>query len=155
MGFCAQSQTHDRKPTYWQRGENQNHPGSDVTQIHKEEYRDLLFRSRGVQRKAFEGYCILFQYSGIYKKRELQSNKGRTTRKKEISRTEKTVTIRITTEVNSRALKREISVGTASINGEIVKLMSETVTMKFIVWSWRLILPQLTSIDQFVVPLTT
>ena len=39
--------------------------------------------------------------------------------------TEKTVTISITTEVNGKALKREISVGTASIDGEMIKLMSE------------------------------
>ena len=38
---------------------------------------------------------------------------------------EKTVTISITTEVNGKALKREISVGTASIDGEMIKLMSE------------------------------
>jgi hypothetical protein len=39
--------------------------------------------------------------------------------------TEKTVTISITTKVNGKALYREISVGTAGLDGELNKLMVE------------------------------
>ena len=39
--------------------------------------------------------------------------------------TEKTVTISITTEVNGKALKQEISVGSAGLDGELIKMMTE------------------------------
>ena len=39
--------------------------------------------------------------------------------------TEKTVTISITTEVNGKALKQEISVGSAGLDGELIKMMAE------------------------------
>jgi len=48
-----------------------------------------------------------------------------TTRKKEFSMTEKTVTISITTEVNGKALKQEISVGSAGLDGELIKMMAD------------------------------
>ena len=39
--------------------------------------------------------------------------------------TEKTVTISITTEVNGKALKQEISVGSAGLDGELIKMMAD------------------------------
>ena len=39
--------------------------------------------------------------------------------------TEKTVTISITTEVNGKAHKQEISVGSAGLDGELIKMMAE------------------------------
>lgn len=39
--------------------------------------------------------------------------------------TEKTVTISITTEVNGKAHKQEISVGSAGLDGELIKIMAE------------------------------
>ena len=39
--------------------------------------------------------------------------------------TEKTVTISITTEVNGKAHKQEISVGSAGLDGELIKMMTE------------------------------
>jgi hypothetical protein len=63
----------------------------------------------------------------IYKKRELQSNKVTTPKEKEFSMTEKTVNISITTEINGKGIKREITAETASLDGEMIKLMVEVI----------------------------
>ncbi len=41
--------------------------------------------------------------------------------------TEKTVNISITTEINNKAIKREISAEAASLDGEMIKLMVELI----------------------------
>jgi len=64
---------------------------------------------------------------GIYKKRELQSNKVWTPKEKEFSMTEKTVNISITTEINGKAIKREIPAEAASLDGEMIKIMIEMI----------------------------
>jgi hypothetical protein len=71
----------------------------------------------------FLGYCIIFPYLSIYKKRELQSNKVTRPKEKEFSMTAKTVNISITTEINNKAIKREISAEAANLDGEMIKLM--------------------------------
>jgi hypothetical protein len=82
--------------------------------------------SKGI-RTITNRYCIINPYLSIYKKRELQSNKVTTTEEKEFSMTEKTVDISITTEINGKAINRELKVEAARLDGELIKVMVEMI----------------------------
>jgi hypothetical protein len=64
----------------------------------------------------------------VFTKRE-NSNLIRftTTEEKEFSMTEKTVKISITTEINGKAVNREVKAEAGSLDGELIKIMSEMI----------------------------
>ena len=69
-------------------------------------------------------------------KRELQSTKVTIPKEKEFSMTEMTVKISITTEINAKTIKREISVDAGCLDSEMIKLKVDVIR-EAIMENWR------------------